>query len=193
MGVSAEGYTAQLQALMPLGRAWPRDADSALRALLEGLAQEFARLDARAEELLRELDPRGSVELLPDWERLLGLPDECSGIAATLADRRRDAHAKLTGVAGLDKASIIAAAAALGYTITIDELDQVRADAIPGLDTTGGKWRFVWWVNVPGVVRYWTVLSGVNEPLATYGATAALSCRIRAISPAHTLPQFAFT
>ena len=47
----------------------------------------------------------------------------------------------------------------------------------------------MWWINIPGAeVRYWDVLSGVNEPLLDYGDTATLLCRVRAISPAHTLP-----
>ena len=190
MAVTAQGYVGQLLALLPHGRAWPREPGTALRALLDGLAEEYARIDRRGEELLTETDPRSATELLPDWERLLGLPDECSAIGATLRARRRAAHHKLTGVAGLDEAAIVQAAAELGYTITITQLNQAMADAVQGIDTTGGRWRFVWWVNFDAPVEYFNTLSGVDEPLATYGRSAELECRIRAIAPAHTYPVF---
>lgn len=157
---------------------------------MRGLAEEFARLDRRGEDLIAETDPRSTTELLPEWERVLGLPDECSILSATLPARRQSAHYKLTGVGGLDAASIIRAAAVLGYTITIDELDMARADAIAGLDTTNGRWRFVWWVNVDARVEYFSTLSRVDERLATYPPLTELVCRVRAISPAHTHAVF---
>ena len=192
MAVGVEGYAAQLAALLPRGRAWSRDRESVLSTLINGLATEFARVDGRAEELLVERDPRTATELLPEWERQLGLPDECSVLSATLTARRQAAHYKLTGVSGLDKASIVRAAADLGYTITVDDLNQPRADAIAGLDTTNGRWRFVWWINVSARVEYFSTLSRVNERLATYPPLTALACRIRAISPSHTHVVFAF-
>ena len=190
MAVTAESYAAQLEALLPPGRAWSRRRGSHLRGLLGGVAEEYARIDRRSEDLLRETDPRSALELLPDWERLLGIPDECSALGATLTIRRRVAHYKLTGVSGLDKASIIATAAALGYTITIDELDMARADAIAGLDTTNGRWRFVWWVNVDVRVDYFRATSRVDERLAEYPPLTDLTCRIRVIAPAHTHAVF---
>ena len=190
MGVTAEGYAAQLQALLPPGRAWSRERDSVLSALLSGFSEELARIDQRGEDLLVERDPRSATELITDWERVLGLPDECSALSATLTARRQAAHYKMTGVAGLDAASIIQAAADLGYTITTDELDMARADAIVGLDTANGRWRFVWWVNVDARVEYFSTLSRVDERLAVYPPLTELVCRIRAISPAHTHAVF---
>ena len=186
MAVTADAYAAQLEALLPPGRAWSRERGSHLRALLGGMAEEYARIDRRGEDLLGEADPRSALELLPDWERLLGIPDECSVLGATLTIRRQVAHYKLTGVAGLDKASIVEAAATLGYTITIDELDMARADAISGVDTTNGRWRFVWWVNVDARVDYFRTTSRVDKRLAEYPNLTELVCRIRAIAPAHT-------
>ena len=42
-------YRAQLQALLPLGDAWPRRPDAVLTRLLAAWAEEFARIDARSD------------------------------------------------------------------------------------------------------------------------------------------------
>lgn len=69
-------YTILLQQLLPQGLAWPRDEGAMLTRLLAGLAEELERVHLRADDLLeRESDPRYAVECLPDWERMLGLPD----------------------------------------------------------------------------------------------------------------------
>lgn len=77
MVLSAEAYLAQLQALLPPGSAWPRAANATLTKLLGALAEELARLDARALALIDEADGRSTLELLSDWERVCGLPDPC--------------------------------------------------------------------------------------------------------------------
>lgn len=75
--MDAEAYLRQFQAALPVGAAWPRAADATLTQLLAALAGEFARADARSENLVDESDPRGTVELLIDWERAYGLPAPC--------------------------------------------------------------------------------------------------------------------
>ena len=72
--------------------------------------------------------------------------------------------------------------------ITVEELDQVRADAIVGLDTSGGKWRFVWWIGIPmsADLRYLRMTSRVNERFATYTRNTELECRLENAAPAHT-------
>ena len=60
------------------GLAWPREPDSVLMKTVSGLAQVFGYVDSRAGDLLeRETDPRITLEMLHDWERNWGLPDEC--------------------------------------------------------------------------------------------------------------------
>lgn len=61
---------ATLKALLPPGRAWTRAVGTVLHKLLEAIAQEFDRLEARANDLLREAVPTGADELLPEWEAI---------------------------------------------------------------------------------------------------------------------------
>ena len=85
-------YAGLIRKLFPLGKAWESLLES---TLFDGLAVEFGRVDDRTNELLTELDPLTSNELLSDWETLLGLPDECTPEGQTLQERRDQARAKL--------------------------------------------------------------------------------------------------
>jgi uncharacterized protein YmfQ (DUF2313 family) len=78
--VNAADYRQQLAALLPTGPALPREPGSVLMRLLEPPAAELARIELRAIALLDEADPRVTAEMLVDWERAFGLPDDCSPI-----------------------------------------------------------------------------------------------------------------
>jgi uncharacterized protein YmfQ (DUF2313 family) len=78
MALNAKAYLQQLQALLPRGLAWPRAVDAHLTKLLSAFSLEFARVDQRVDDLLDEADPRSTLELLPEWERMAGLPDPCA-------------------------------------------------------------------------------------------------------------------
>ncbi|MCA3418095.1 MAG: DUF2313 domain-containing protein [Roseomonas sp.] len=75
--MDASAYLSQLLGLLPPGDALPREPGSRLERLLSVPAAELARVDGRVEALLREADPARTTEMLADWERALGLPDEC--------------------------------------------------------------------------------------------------------------------
>jgi|GEM_PF-2742733 len=84
MGLTADDYLALCQNLLPSGPAWPRESDAFVTRLLDAWAQELARIDARVDALIEEADPRTTSELLDDWEREYGLPDECLFRTTTL-------------------------------------------------------------------------------------------------------------
>jgi uncharacterized protein YmfQ (DUF2313 family) len=75
--MDSSAYLSQLIGLLPPGDALPREPGSRLERLLSVPAGELARVDGRVEALLREADPARTTEMLVDWERALGLPDEC--------------------------------------------------------------------------------------------------------------------
>ena len=199
MALDAAAYGRQLLALLPRGRAWTRESGSVLARLMRGLGAEYARIDWLATRLLAEIDPRQAVLSLEEWERLLGLPDACSELAPTNEARRRAAHAKLVSTAGVSKPDLVRLAADLGYRADVWDVDETRARAvaaqsgtgISAADLEGGRWKYVWGMDIHGEVRYFNTLSAVTEPLATYSDASELICRIRAIAPAHTYPDFA--
>ncbi|MGE4406033.1 YmfQ family protein [Pseudomonas sp.] len=195
MGVNAAGYLAHLQALLPPGAAWTREKEAQLTKLLRGLAEELARVDQRAADLLRETDPRTCFELLTDWEKLVGLPDPCAPIAATVQERRGAVAAKLVGTGGQNRQYYIDLAAALGVPVTITEFLPFRVgySAVGDPLATDDAWRHTWQVDAPEtVINHFAVgASAVGEPLRSWG-NAMLECAIGRRKPAHTEVLFAY-
>lgn len=128
---------------------------------------------------------------MSEWERLLGIPDACSGaLSSGLTDRRRVVWSRLTAAGEITAATMVRIAEDLGYTAQVVEHRQAQAGAIPGLDTSAGRWRHVWWLRVDASsqIRRFDTLSDVTESLVEYPPVTELECRIRAASPAHTYP-----
>jgi hypothetical protein len=53
MGMTAADYREQLAGLLPHGPAWPRIDSSWLQKVLAASAEELARIDARADDLVK--------------------------------------------------------------------------------------------------------------------------------------------
>ena len=187
--VGRVAYREQLFGLLPTGRAWPRSPDTILARLLEAAAERFADLDRRAVGLLDELLVSKTFALLSDWERDLGLPDSCSALGSTIAIRRAAALDKQVSQPDMSLTSYRRIARSFGIDVTVDELNQARAEAIPDLDTSGGKWRFVWWIEIPTTAdeQYFTTESDVETPLSSIERNTELECRLQKAAPAHTL------
>ena len=186
--VASETYTEQLKALLPQGRAWPRERDSVLSKLLGAEAEGLSDIDRTLTALLSDIRPATTTGLLPDWERVLGLPDDCSEEAGTLQQRRAAVLDKVAAMLCLTPQAFIDLGRTFGAVITVVEHDQTLADAIAGLDTSDGKWRFVWWVTIDAGAdtRYFDTLSDVNTPLVDIDRITELECRLQKASPAHT-------
>lgn len=194
MALTGADYRQHLQALLPWGAAWPRAAQTTLATLLAAFAEEFARLDARANQLMDEAIPRTTNELLADWERVAGLPDNCAGVLRdSVAGRRQVLVSKLISVGGQSPSYYQAVAAEMGYVVFIEEFRAFRAGlARAGDRLTNGPWRFAWTVRAQETtVRRFTVGSRAGERLASWG-NADLECRIRQLAPAHTFVLFAY-
>lgn len=95
--VASERLRGPALALLPRGLAWARDG--LLATVVEALSIEFARLVQRGEDLVDELDATTTRELLPDWLRVLGLP-ECDSLPETEQEQRDMVVAKLRAAMG---------------------------------------------------------------------------------------------
>jgi uncharacterized protein YmfQ (DUF2313 family) len=119
---TGDDYADAMQALLPLGQAWPRDWDGVLMRVVRGLTRIWGDFETRASTLLEiESDPRSTVELLPDWERNWGLPDPCYQSPQSISDRQRALVMRMTLWGAQSREFFIGIAAMLGYTITITE------------------------------------------------------------------------
>jgi uncharacterized protein YmfQ (DUF2313 family) len=194
--MTSEQYRSQLQALLPQGGAWPRDADAVLTHLLNAFADEMERLNGRGDTLLEEIDPRTAVELLADWERVAGLPEECAPAAdLSTAERRAALAAKLANSGGQSRAYFIELARALGFDITITEFDpSVCGQMQCGQPLQGEAWAYAWRVNAPlfSPFQFICGVSACGDPLGG-ASNAPLECSFDHQKPAHTFVFFAYT
>lgn len=131
---TGDDYAVAFAKLLPRGQAWPRDRDSTLMKVVTGLAQIWGLVEAKAAALLeRESDPRITIELLPDWERNWGLPDECYASPGSIGDRQIALVQRMTIEGAQSREFFIDQAARIGYTITISEYRPF----IVGIDRVG--------------------------------------------------------
>lgn len=192
MSVLAERYTRMLMALLPPGAIWPREPGTVRHALMSATAEEMALIHQWLEAILAERSPRTALYLLSDWERVLGLPDDCTGPAETIAARRAQAHARMVSTGGQSRAYMIEVARALGYGIEIIE-HRTRYHGLRrhGEHYGGPDMQFTWTViERSGTVRlrrYGQAFHG--EPYQTWG-NYPLVCLIRRLAPAHTIVLF---
>lgn len=194
MSLTAEQYHDQLLALCPPGMALPTDADSTWSRLLLALAEELARVDGRADDLLDEADPRTALEMLGDWERVCGLPGECSQEAETIQDRRKACHLVLAAQGGQSAAYYIDMAAALGVETTVEEYIPFRVGSSSvGDPLIDRAWKHAWLMRGPEETVSHFVAGGntVGDALASWG-NEPLECHISRLAPAHTIVIFAY-
>ena len=191
---SASDFAGVIHALMPRGLVWPRDPSSVQAQVIAGLSPTWQRHTAANNQLLVDAFPATAVELLPEWESTLGLPDPCAGESPTLQGRQQQVVARLTNSGGQSIAYFIAYAKSLGYTVTVTEFAPFRiGQQAMGSPVANQDWAFTWQINSPlnTVSRFQTGQSYVGQALASWG-NAVLQCELMAIKPAHTYLNFAY-
>lgn len=171
------------------------DASGAvLTASIEAEGAALDRSQVLASYVLAALTPWGAGGLwLTDWERVLGLPDECAGgLGQTLAERMAAAVAKVQERGGQSREYFIGVAAALGYAITIEEHDAYSCISACNEPICDEAWRYAWVVRAPETtVRWFTCVSGCSDPLSSWG-NLLLECVLNRLKPAHTHLIFAY-
>lgn len=190
----ASDFVGAIHALMPRGIAWPKDPSSIMGQVIAGLAPTWVRHTQANNNLLVDAFPATAVQLLPEWESALGLPDPCAGESPTLAGRQQQVVARFTNSGGQSIPYFIAFAKTLGYSVTATEFTQFRVgQQAMGSPVANQDWGFTWQINSPlNTVSYFrTGQSNVGQPLASWG-NAVLQCELTAIKPAHTYLNFAY-
>lgn len=168
-------YVRAIQQLLPMGPAWPRDDDATLTALLSGLAPSFNRTNAAAIQLLADAFPATVDDFLPEWAATLDY-ERIYGSGGSLDAQRQEVVAVLTDSGGQSIAYLVAYAATLGYTITIEQ--QVPYDVTKPVNAplAGDSFAFAFQVNV-----------------ATGSDVTRLRAMLDLYSPAHTTYWIHFT
>ncbi|PKH22299.1 phage tail protein [Enterobacterales bacterium CwR94] len=181
-------YTQLLYALLPPGPAWGGENN-----LLEGLAPSLAATHQRGLDLLREVDPARTEELIERYEALCGLPDDCTiDEAQTLSQRQQRLDAKVSIPGGINATFYRQQLDALGYyDVTIEQFQHLNSSPNP---EWGDRWRYYWRVSIPADAqfRWMTCSSECNAELRTWGDTV-VECIINKLSPSHTVVVFSYS
>lgn len=142
----------ELLAGLPAGQALPRDLDSNVGKFLKPIAAELATFEQKREELLAQFSPISALELLPDYERILG-PDPCKAdtLALTIDQRQRRAELRWSGGSyQLSAQTLVAVAATLGVTVTVETFTPGVCGAGECGDEIGPESEvYGWWVHAP--------------------------------------------
>lgn len=199
MSGDALAYRDMLLQLLPSGRAWSRDADGVMSRFFHGLGDGLARADRRQDALLDEADPRTTLELLVDWERVAGLPDACAGAPDTIRERQIVLTNKVAQRGGQSIPFFVELASRLGYFVEIEEATSFDACGACGDALNSDDWRFAWLVDVIiGADGYrsgyseFTAGSGAGDRLVGFGALD-LECLFGRAQPAHTNAIFSYS
>lgn len=181
--------------LLPMGIMWPRGKDTLLAAVLEPLAVMLAELEATAEKMMDEVDPRTAVLCLEDFERVLGA-DPCGRDPSTLSvsARQQLAHQRWTGRGGQSVPYFVGLAAKRGVDITIEEVHPSRVGAMQaGDELVESPEQFIWRVNIPlGTWLDFEVGAGTTGDLLYDFELSDVECDILRAKPAHTEVVFVY-
>lgn len=158
----------------------------------------FARLQARAEQLLNAIEPATSGEMLADWERVCGIRTDLS---KPYAQRVQKVILQLNTLGGLSIPYFMRLAESIGYRIEIKEFspqknDLPNAGDIPLQDSPREVLGYMWRVSVRNadhnITRFRAGQSLAGERLTDFG-DPILEEFFRDLKPAHTYCYFAYT
>lgn len=194
MANTVVNYESAIKGLFPKGEAFSFRNNKSLTSIVKAMAIPFFRFDQRTQDLVREMSPLLTFELLPEWEAALGLPSDCSATEdVTIQERRYQVLSKLAIDGGQSRAFYINLIKSLGFNISIEEHKPFTAGSDAGDDLTNtSDWQFTWDVIVQETAAYYFVAgSSAGEPLRVF-RNEIVQCFINQMKPAHTYVRFIF-
>ena len=153
-----------LRRLRAPGFASPREPDDYVAALDAATAAEFALIEASAEAMLPEANPAYAVNLLPNYERVLG-PDPYGRnlLAMTVEERQAIAFSRWTAAPVMCAGFFVNLGAELGVPLTIQEFPLSECGVFEcGTEPVPWLQHLCFLVTLPATVG-WDVECGVLE------------------------------
>lgn len=199
-------YIELLKRLLPEGWAWRRikEKDSAGDKLLSALSEEFCRVELEANKIFKESLCDSTFDLITDWERMLGIPDECTADdnSLSLFERRTRICQKLTTKGGQSLAFYQLIAQQLGYDVDIIDVQDFTpfragisraGDRITNDSSANPSWSYTFAVVLPATVsRAFRAGQGSAGDRLRFFSNEELECIVNKFKPAHTIVQFIF-
>lgn len=173
--MTAEGYRAQLVALLPRGVVWEGEK---FLSLLRSFGEEVYRVASMADLLTAEAIATTTDALLPEYERLVGLPFPGFSLAGDNDSRRLDVVGKLIAQGGASAAYFVTIAERRGHagSYVTDGIRPFHSGSRCGTPLYGVAWVYVWTLHLPD----------------TEIADELLEYIVRRYKPAHTVVLFEY-
>jgi len=191
MAPTVEAAASQLASNLPDGRCWEAKnlPGTNVYATVSACGAEFREIQKQIETLAREFDIRLTDQLLPDWEKSCGLPEECFGKLASLEDRRKAVILRLRKIPFVTAAE---------YEALAFELTGLSITVVPGSEIEIFPLSF----PIPFAVgnSYFKLYILFNDTIGGFpysftfpflrGASNIIECIFRQIAPANVLLLF---
>jgi uncharacterized protein YmfQ (DUF2313 family) len=167
---------------------------SNLRKVLIGLACEWLRFRDKVDEVYDDYDINQTTQQIEEWERVVGIPDDCFGNSGTLEQRRTNILLKLAGTNATTAKQFETIAAILGFTVTVENgVDTSTLPLnLPFLLLTEAEAPFVIVVTLDASLQP----SGLPVTLPftlTEQAPVILQCFFNKLKPANTIVIFRYS
>lgn len=177
MGHSVTQWSNSIMQQMPLGVIWQRETSLDLYKYVAGYAPRLEAAEISADGLLLEMRPMTTLQMLPEWEGYLALP-ECSTANQTIESRRAAVVEKYYRKGGLQPWNIEKLAADLGFDIEVQELYPHHILRGCNYPLYQEKYRHVLRIYVKGITQaYATCVDDCLTPLVLQTA-AILECTL---------------
>jgi len=171
--------------------AW--EDGSVLRKILLGLASQW--MDARAffNDTYDEWNPNTTTKFITEWERMVGIPDECIPVADTLEQRRKNIVLKLGGLEAETEQQYINIANILGLSITIEKASTLAFPLMfPIVLINQDEAPFTLIIRVSGLTNIQSF--PLNFPLDFSSNTSyILECLLNKVKQSHIILRFIYS
>ncbi len=186
LSFSESDYITQIEKLLPQGPAWEDDNGSYIKALLEIVALEFARIDRDVSQLIKESDPRYASKTLSDWFYEWGIPDECLKLMtnATADQYRAVLLIKIKSLGASFDELVKIIADYCGIESSLQKYDAFTVGSTVDQRVYSEEWETS--VNVISAngnnPQFFTTTSAVDTPLAWWSNTL-FECMVKSLAP----------
>ena len=187
-----------LVSLFPPGWAAGNQPGDYEVALYRPIAAEIGTIEASMYAMLPQIDPRGAAQLLPDWERMLGIPNDPCLAANPITDtvtRGLLAYERLTNAGTICAGYFENLALQLGETITITEAAAYCCSdyecAAAELVVPPENCSFLVTLPATGVTNFECGVSTCDDSLGLFNR-GIMECIISNGAPLYATPYFSY-
>ena len=157
---------------------------SNLRDLLNGISGELKTAEGHLKTLSDEYNPMTTTAFLDEWERAVGIPDDCFSIASTDDERRLNILTKIAALGVQTEQDFIDLASIFGKTVTVTygESELFPPYNLPFTPGSLPEARFVIIITGDNIV---TIGPPYNVPFNLFDSETTMQCLMNMVKPAN--------